>query len=53
MKVYINGYFAETEAKDYTAFIEFTFENDKLLYAHMFAEYFDGSDFQEKTYVIK
>ena len=53
VKVYINGCLDETDIKDYTAYLEFTFENDKLLYAHMFAEYFDGSDFQEKTYVIK
>ena len=53
VKVFVNGYIDETEAKDYTAFLEFTFENDTLSYAHMTAEYFDGSEFVEKTYVIK
>lgn len=53
VKVYVNGYIDKTEVKDYTAFLEFTFENDTLSYAHMTAEYFDGSEFTEKTYVIK
>ena len=53
VKVYVNGYIDKTEVKDYTAFVEFTFENDTLSYAHMTAEYFDGSEFTEKTYVIK
>ena len=53
MKVYINGCLDETDIKDYTAYLEFTFENDTLSYAHMFTENFENGEFVEKTYVIK
>lgn len=53
VKVYINGCLDETDIKDYTAYLEFTFENDTLSYAHMFTENFENGEFVEKTYVIK
>lgn len=53
VKVYINGYLDETDIKDYTAYLEFTFENDTLSYAHMFTENYEDGEFVEKTYVIK